>query len=152
MTRKEFLEGLREKLSGSLPAGEVQNHVDYYNDYIKEEVKKGRRESEVLDELGDPWVIARSLIGAANARGDGPGETYYEPERRQSAREGSSTGSKIHMFSVDSRFKAVLFLLGIIGIFALLIAVIGGILSLLAPVLVPVLLILIIIRIWNRRR
>lgn len=151
MTRKEFLEGLREKLSGSLPAGEVQNHVDYYNDYIKEEVKKGRRESEVLDELGDPWVIARSLIGAANARG-GQGETYYEPERRQPAGEGSSTGSKIHIFGIDSWFKVVLLLLGIIGIFALLIAVIGGILSLLAPVLVPVLLILIIIRIWNRRR
>lgn len=152
MTRREFLDGLKEKLSGSLPAAEVQNHVAYYNDYIKEEVRKGKREAEVLDELGDPWAIARSLIGASEAQNGTTGETYYEAEPGWSARRDSAGSGKIHVFGLNTWWKSLLFLLGVIGVVVLVIAVIGGILSLLAPILVPVLVIVIIMRMINRRR
>lgn len=34
----------------------------YYDNYIQEEVRKGRTEADVIAELGDPWVIARTII------------------------------------------------------------------------------------------
>lgn len=152
MTRREFLDGLREKLSGNLPAAEVQNHIAYYHDYIKEEVKKGRREEDVLDELGDPWVIARSLISAAETQTGTGGETYYEPDTDRTSGSSSYHDRRVHVFGLDTWWKSLLFLLGVIGVIVLLTAVIGGLLSLLAPVLVPVLLIVIVVRMLNRRR
>ena len=42
--------------------------------------------------------------------------------------------------------------LGIVGVFMLVIAVIGGIFSLLAPILVPLILVIIVFRIIGSRR
>ena len=63
MTRQEFLARLREALESELDRRTVQENVDYYSSYIIEETAKGRPESDVIAELGDPWVIARSVIG-----------------------------------------------------------------------------------------
>lgn len=76
MTRQEFLAKLRQALESELDHRTVQENVDYYNSYIIEETAKGRPESDVIAELGDPWVIARSVIGMS---GDGLGaQTAYE--------------------------------------------------------------------------
>ena len=34
----------------------------YYEDYIQSQVRSGRDEQQVLDELGDPRLIARTLL------------------------------------------------------------------------------------------
>ena len=78
MTRLEFLEKLREALENDLSGQIVRENVDYYNTYISEEVRKGRNEEEVVDELGDPWVIARSLIEAAESAHDSQGQSSYQ--------------------------------------------------------------------------
>lgn len=62
MNRTEFLEILREQLSGEMPEGSVAAHIRYYHDYFEEQMKKGRSESEILQELGDPRLIARTLL------------------------------------------------------------------------------------------
>ena len=64
MTRSEFLEKLKEALADGMDSYTIQGHLNYYRDYIQEEVQKGRSEEEVLSELGDPWVIAKSLLEA----------------------------------------------------------------------------------------
>ena len=101
MTRQEFLERLREALESELDRRNVQENVDYYNSYIIEETAKGRKESDVIAELGDPWVIARSVIGMA---GDGLGAgAAYEADSgagrgrdggRQSRQEGRRRGCR----------------------------------------------------------
>lgn len=62
MDRTEFLEILRNRLDGQMQEGKAAAHVRYYEDYIQSQVQKGRLEQEVLDELGDPRLIARTLI------------------------------------------------------------------------------------------
>ena len=37
-------------------------HIRYYEDYIQSQVRGGRSEQEVLQELGDPHLIAKTLI------------------------------------------------------------------------------------------
>ena len=65
MTREEFLKKLKEALENDLSGRIVQENVSYYESYIIEEIRKGRTESEVIEELGDPWIIARSIIDMA---------------------------------------------------------------------------------------
>lgn len=59
-----FLNQLRTALSGHLSEQRVATHVKYYEEYIDREVRNGRNEVQVLDELGDPKLIAKSILTA----------------------------------------------------------------------------------------
>ena len=65
MTRIEFLQQLRQALENDLSGSVVQENVDYYNQYISDEVRKGKSEEEVLRMLGDPWILARTVIAVS---------------------------------------------------------------------------------------
>lgn len=151
MTRYEFLTKLREALIAELDEREVEAQIEYYNSYIMDEVSRGRSEGEVMEELGDPWVIARSVIelGETSSGGGNVYDGYTNTEggqRRGKQRE--MNHYRVHDFS---GWQAVLVILGVVGILVLVLAVVGGILSLLAPVLVPVLVIVVILRWFSRR-
>ena len=62
MTRDAFLQELRIALQGHLPQAQVNEHLSYYENYIIEESRKGRTEEEVLKDLGNPRLIAKTLI------------------------------------------------------------------------------------------
>ena len=62
MNKKEFLDILYEQLSGQMPEGNIAAHVQYYRNYIEEQQRTGRTESDILNELGDPRLIARTLL------------------------------------------------------------------------------------------
>ena len=62
MTRTEFLDELRETLTGNMSESEIQSNLAYYNSYINEEMNKGKTEEEVLEELGSPFAIAKTLL------------------------------------------------------------------------------------------
>ena len=64
MNKKEFLDILYEQLSGQMPEGNVAAHVQYYRNYIEEEQHKGRSEGDILNELGDPHLIAQLPSGS----------------------------------------------------------------------------------------
>ncbi len=61
MTRFEFTIKLRKALSGRVNHVIVNDNVAYYENYIDAEMKKGRKEKEILEELGDPRLIAKQL-------------------------------------------------------------------------------------------
>ena len=62
MNKKEFLDILYEQLSGQMPEGTVSSHIQYYRNYIEEQRCTGRSEDDILSELGDPRLIARTLL------------------------------------------------------------------------------------------
>ena len=143
MTKREFLDKLKKALANDLSGNVIRDNVDYYNDYITEEVRKGRKESEVIEELGDPWAIAKNIITSEEIKGN-TGETYdsYEPERQRSQTyeqgyDEESGHRGVHVFELDTWWKKLVLLLGIIGVIVLVVAVIGGIISILAPIFVP---------------
>lgn len=61
MSREEFLKQLKESLSMSLEKDAINEQLDYYDKYISDEMKKGKSEKEVIDELGDPRLIAKTI-------------------------------------------------------------------------------------------
>ena len=87
MDRKEFLDILRGQLAGNMQEGKAAAHVRYYEDYIQSQVRGGRPEREVLEELGDPRLIAKTLIDTD----DGSAQEDYG----EYSSYGSSYGSKM---------------------------------------------------------
>ena len=77
MSKTEFLDILYNQLSGQMPEGNIAAHVQYYRNYIEKQQRTGRTESDILNELGDPRLIARTLldteVGAGNPQN---GSTY----------------------------------------------------------------------------
>lgn len=80
MSRQEFLDTLRRALSGSLSSSLVAENMAYYNEYISSEMRKGRSEEEVMAALGDPRLIARTIIETSGGEdaGSGYGRTEYQ--------------------------------------------------------------------------
>lgn len=132
-------------------SAKVQENVAYYNEYIDGEVRKGRSEAEVVEELGDPWAIAKTISDSEEAQSSAQGSSVYEPDETADDRKSGRKG-KVHVINLNSKWKAALILLGILGIIFLLLAVIGGIISFLAPMLFPLLIIICVIRLFGRRK
>lgn len=65
MNRQEFFAELRAALEGVIIPSAIQDNINYYNHYIDEQIRAGRSEEEVLEELGDARLIARTIIDSA---------------------------------------------------------------------------------------
>jgi uncharacterized membrane protein len=61
MTKNEFIDGLRSALKGEVPDAEVTSNILFYEDYIKSK-SITNNEEEVLTQLGDPRLIAKTII------------------------------------------------------------------------------------------
>lgn len=68
MNREEFIDTLRRALYGKIDDYALADHVRYYEGYISQEIVKGRSEEEVLAELGDPRLIARTILETSGTR------------------------------------------------------------------------------------
>ena len=106
MNRTEFLDTLRSQLSGQMHEGKVAAHVRYYEDYIQSQVRSGRDEQQVLAELGDPRLIARTLLDTDVD--DGQADYSDETEDTQ-----SSGGKHAHVWRFDTWYSK---LLGVVGL------------------------------------
>ena len=62
MNKEQFIDTLRRALYGKIDDYTLQDHIRYYEDYIRQEMGKGRTEQEVLQELGDPRLLARTIV------------------------------------------------------------------------------------------
>lgn len=156
MTKREFLNRLKEALENGLDSRAVQENMDYYRSYIEEEAGGGRSEEEVIEDLGDPWVIAQSVINMAENRSASEGGYrtggMYDDGRTGNADGQSYSNTQIHTYMINGWWKRLLFLLGIIGIVLIVFAVIGGLISLVMPVLLPVLVVIMVMRLVRRMR
>lgn len=148
MTKKEFLDKLREALSNDLAEPAVRENLEYYDVYMTDEIERGRSEEELVEEMGDPWMIARTIIDTSEPV-DMKMNYVYEEEQSYNNRQDSyerRTG-----FFRGGGWKFAVILLGFIGVLIAVLAVVGGIISLVAPILVPILVIMFIIRLFGRR-
>lgn len=153
MTKYEFLQNLQRELSGKISVSEVQDQINYYSQYIDEEVSAGKSEQDIVSELGDPWIIAKTILGASDNEEFARANTSYEAKRASGKeKKEREENAQIHVFGFDSWWKKLLLLLGVIGIVMLIVGVIGGIISILAPIIIPVFVIMLVIRIVNNRK
>ena len=53
MNKDEFLRRLEDALSGEVPASVIRENLNYYADYLSQELGKGRTMDEIIEEIGD---------------------------------------------------------------------------------------------------
>ena len=62
MNKEEFLNILRQSLSGEVANQIIDQNVRYYDSYISAQTLQ--EEAEIIDRLGDPRLIAKTIIEA----------------------------------------------------------------------------------------
>lgn len=149
MNKLQFLEVLSEKLSEELPRSAVLSNLEYYKNYIDVELAKGRSEETIMEELGDPYMIARTIIdaqtGEAFSEQKYAEDVYTEPVEKGSAQHMEKT---IIKGNHSCLIGAIIFILIAVAVLAILESVI----SFLWPILGPVLLILLVLSIFRDKK
>ncbi len=96
MDKYQFLEILSKELMEDLQTSEAQYQINYYRNYIEEQIASGRSETEIMDELGDPRLIARTVIdgerdAGAWVRGDEGVTSTYNDRRKYDGRRSTNS-------------------------------------------------------------
>lgn len=148
MNRSEFIEKLQRVLAGGLDSAQVAENVRYYQEYIDSEVRRGRSEREVLDQLGDPRLLAKSIIEANKRAGASYGSNLEYDEEiaadpQNTGWDGAeASGRKIVM-------PGWLIMLIITVVVLLVIGVATALLSFFAPAIFVVLAVILIVKIFQ---
>lgn len=135
MTKAEFLEMMEQKLTGELDEHTVGKTLRYYSEYIDSEMRKGKTEQEVLEDLGSPLLIARTILDT-----QGNGTANFSQTRPEGEAKEEKKGTESH------RWNKWLFLLCLLAVLFLLFTI----LRVLLPILLPVLLVLFVISLFKK--
>lgn len=166
MTKTEFLDGLREGLSGAVPADVVRESVEYYNRYITESMAEGKSESQIMEELGSVRLIVKSIIDANAGAGRNEDVQYQQEQQRQNREQKEKPrfhtdvndkgqfDVKYGKFSFNSWYGKLLLILLSVLIVAVIIALVVGLFMLawyLLPVIAVIVLVIILVRVFMGR-
>lgn len=150
MDRTEFLDRLQRALASGVSSSQVAENVRYYQDYIDVEIRKGRSEEEVLASLGDPRLLAKSIIEANKRAGisEGTNRNYDEETADDSygTRQEKAAGTEGMV-----RMPGWLILLIVIVVALLVIGVVFSVISVLAPIIIPVLIVVLVVNFIKSR-
>ena len=151
MSREEFLRELEEALAGDVPEAVIRDNVSYYGSYLSQEMAKGRSVEEIVSEIGEPFIIAKTIIEHCEASGEcgdnsGYGnyqETYQDSGSRQNSYGNSGQNSYrgngqnrnpfsgMHYIDLNKWYWKLLALVVLFMVVSVVFRVIGGIFVLL---------------------
>ena len=137
MNKQDFINRLRAALNGNVSPDIVTENVNYYSHYIDAEIAGGKREEEVLRMLGDPRLIAKTIIDTNSRSGQ---SVYPETERVENEK---STQLRV------SRLPGWLWSIISILIIVAVISVVLSVISFLAPVIITVLVVLFLVKLFR---
>lgn len=149
MNKEEFLRKLAGALNGQVSQQTVQENIRYYDQYISDEVRKGRTETEVIEEIGDPRLIAKTIEEAEeSAQSQGTYRSYQQQTVYEDPSDyaGGSferrTDRNIRFYDLNKWYWKLLGLLLVFLTLFLIVSIVGGIFALVIPLLGPLMLIL----------
>ena len=151
MDKKFFLDNLQRALASGVSSSQVAENMRYYQDYIESEIRKGRSEQEVLDQLGDPRLLAKSIIEANKRAGANYGSNReYDEEVAQEVDTEPNDG-----FDENHKPRSLVLpgWLIMVIVTVLIIVVIGiatSLISILSPFIIVVLVILLIVKLFQK--
>jgi len=144
MNRQEFIRELRIAMSGHFSSAEIQENVEYYEDYIDMQLRKGKTEKEVLDELGDPKLLIKTMRDAAKGKNSSVrGEAAYREVSGSSTRS-SASGNAAHGQMKVVQVPCIVWVIGAVLIVLLILSIVGAIFGLIMRILLYLLPIILI--------
>lgn len=148
MTKNEFIDKLKAALSGKVSNGTVQENAVYYEQYFNGEIAKGRSEEEICESLGSPQLIAKGILEAEKYQCNSGGyRAAYEEEMTDHGQADADGGYQSDHRRVRSyQMPGWLMLIIAVFIIAAVFWIIVTVFSALAPILIPVCVVLILWR------
>ncbi|WP_124065557.1 DUF1700 domain-containing protein [Clostridium sp. E02] len=139
MSKQEFLQRLRDTLTGEVPGHIIEENIRFYHDYISTEVNHGTREEDVIASIGDPRLIAKTIMEAS----ENANESYHSSSQTVNE-ESSDSGRRMHVIDFSKWYWKLLGVLTVILFFFLLASIVTGIFALIMPLMGPLLMVLLI--------
>ncbi|MBE5877814.1 MAG: hypothetical protein E7290_13155 [Lachnospiraceae bacterium] len=84
MNQEAFIREFQEALAGKVPDNIIRENTEYYRNYIRTQMNQGMTEEEVLRALGDPRLLAKTVVESHKFSNEG--QSSYT-EYRDTARE-----------------------------------------------------------------
>ncbi len=163
MDKNEFLSQLRQSLSGEVSADVIEQNIRYYDQYIP----SGEEADSVLGELGDPRLIAKTIIESekiARQKGNHSGaysggyESSYnyqsdddDPDWEQRWEQENSGAQGVFFTKLKWQHKLVLAVAGIV-LLMVLIMLSKFIIAFMFSVGFPLILIILVMILFRKRR
>lgn len=147
MNRYEFIEKLRAALAGKATQSTINDNIRYYEEYMDTEIRKGKTEEAVLRELGDPRLLAKTIVEANKQAGSvcGFGEVYSDTVDFEEEKERGRTNVYVNGKEYNVPKWAVI--LAVVLVAALVISIVGALLSILLPIVLPLILVIMAVKI-----
>ena len=150
MRKEEFLEKLRARLSQTMSQQEVAAQIRYYENYIQEQMQNGRSEEEVLAELGDPLLIAKTLMDVQETQ-----EEYSRPEtniyEERGGQESGDAQRELHRMEIKARGGCLLAAVIFVVVVAMILWAAGTVLIHLLPILIPAMVVLLVVAYFKQK-
>lgn len=143
MTKQDFLDRLRMALNGRVSPSLVEENVTYYEDYINTQIRLGKSETMVMETLGDPRLIAKTII------------TTNDTTVEQTSYDYQEISTETDMVAKVKRWLRNVHVPGwvwgiVIGIlFIAVISVVFSIISFLLPILLPIILVVFLVKLFR---
>lgn len=147
MSKSDFLEELRMALASRVSPQEVTVHLRYYEEYIDTQVRMGKTESEVVAELGDPRLLARNIAESKKYASE---QKAYGNNGKDNMRNSYDTVNDGYHTRERKRGSGWIIVLAVVVILFLIIGLIFSVLSFLAPVLIPLFIVLLLVRAFRK--
>lgn len=136
MGQEEFLSIFSQALAGQVAESRIQENINYYRQYINNQIRQGKTESEVLESLGNPRLLAKTIIERDKFVAGDREDIYTSESSWQSER---NTNESTFVFN-NKIVNLPSWLIGILAVIfiALVIGLVFSLLSVLAPVILAV--------------
>ena len=158
MTKEEFIRDLRESLYTEITSIEIENNVCYYNEYIDNQIRSGKTIDQVMAELGDPRLIARTIIETSKLGKSNYNNIHNNLYQEAYTDENDSRNDNVHGYShtytFDGKIPLRFRILGIMILimFVMLLIFLGSLaIRLFFSIGLPILLVYLLIRLISRR-
>lgn len=143
MDKQEFLDKMRLYLNGKVSADTVTETVRYYEEYINNQVRLGNSMQEVMEALGDPRLIARTIVETSGRQNGG----RQESDRREYKDENSNLPDwREKALQLVARTPGWVWTLLVLVIVFLILGLVFKVLIALAPVLLVVGVVIYVLR------
>ncbi|MBU5429906.1 DUF1700 domain-containing protein [Kineothrix sp. MSJ-39] len=123
MSKEEYIDALERKLWDRLDPDQLRDIISYYKDYFAMEAAKGILEEETIQKLGDPALLAKSILAAEGSKGESA-----EPEIEQGMQ-------KQHRGFQSGRLLVPLVIVAVLVVLCAIIGLIFSVVSALLPFL-----------------
>ncbi len=144
MSKREFLDKLTDALRGEVPESVIRDNVNYYDNYIDNEINNGKTEEEVLALIGEPRLIAKTIIDVSGNQDTVNTDNRYESTNNSSAEDDSNDNYNIHPTGIFGTKGCIIGIIIMAVIFMILSFVLKLALRFAVPILIIILIVLII--------